>query len=88
MAQPRKIESIDRRHFRHRSYVRTCDERLVAGTGDDEHAHGSVVAHLANHARHFLEHLAIQRIESRRPVDGQRRNRSFFENNILEVHCF
>jgi len=86
-AQKLGIEAIDRRHFRHRGDIRARDERLVARAGDDQHAHRRVMAHLANHARHFLEHLAIQRVERRRSVDGERRNRRFFKNYILEIHA-
>src|SRR5271156_3644182 len=86
MAEAREIEAVDRRHFRHRRDIRARDEGLVAGSRDYKHAHRRVVPHLANDARYFLEHLAIERVQRIGPVHGERRNRSFIENYIFKIH--
>src|SRR5271170_6120341 len=86
MAEAREIEAVDRRHFRHRGDIRARDEGLVAGARDDKHPHRRVVPHLANHARYFLEHLAIERVQRIEPIHGERRNRRFVKNYIFQIH--
>src|ERR1700682_5989601 len=44
------------------------------------------MTNLANDAGHLLEHLAVERVQRRRPINGKCGDRGFFENNIFEFH--
>ena len=51
--------------------------------GDDQHAHGRVVAHVTQHASDLLEHRSIERVERLGPVNRNRRNRAAFKNQVF-----
>src|SRR5260370_22840727 len=44
------------------------------------------MANFANHPRHLLENLAVERVQRRRPIHSERGDRCFLKNNIFEFH--
>ena len=69
--------------------VRAGDERLLARSGQDDHAYDGIVLDVMKRSAQLLHGGHVERVENFGTVDGDVGNRVFlFEQNVGEGHKF
>ncbi len=69
MAEAAEFHAVNHRHLRHRRDIGAGDKGAVARAGNDKDANRAIVADVAQHLGHLLDHGRIQRVQRLRTVD-------------------